>query len=338
MYKWLFLLVPFYFSCQSVDRNKEELKNYSDLSNSELVQKMDEVNQKIRENVNDGDLYFERSLIFQGGDDLQSAMADIDRAIKIDPNNPDFYIQQAELFIRFRKYRQAESSLITAGKIDPENLSSRLKLAEFYFYNKRLKEGMSFVNEALRIDMYNAEAYFLKGLIHENSGDTSLAISSYQTCIEQDPDYFEAYFQLGMLHAYRGDPLAIEYYDNAIRIKPEEAQSYYNKGLFCQEIGELNEALSAYSALLKIDPNFKEAHFNMGYVNMFFLKQYQQGAVHFSRAIAVFPTYHQAYYNRGYCYELMGDVQRAEIDYRNALEIRPDYTLAAEGLNRVIIN
>ena len=98
-----------------------------------------------------------------------------------------------------------------------------------------------------------------------------------------------------------------------------------------------NEALITYSKLLNIDPNYKEAHFNMGFVNMFYLKEYKQGAVHFSNAVRVAPDYYQAYYNRGYCYELLGDIQRALIDYNNALEIEPTYTLAAKGKERVAI-
>ena len=299
---------------------------------------MDELNLRIRQNINDGDLYLERSLIFEAGGDFQSAMADVDRALNINPEKAGYFVRQGELFLKTGSYNQAESSLIKASQIDRENLSSRLKLAEYYYYNRRFKEGMRYVNEALRIDMYNAEAYFLKGIIHENSGDTDLAISSYQTCVEQDPDYFEAYFQLGMIFASKRNPLAIEYYNNAIRIRPGETQSYYNKGLICQETGDYNQALLTYSELLKIDPNYKEAHFNMGYVNMFFLREYKQGAIHFTRAIDASPDYYQAYYNRGYCYELLGDIQRAAIDYKNALQIKPDYTIAAEGLSRVTIN
>jgi tetratricopeptide (TPR) repeat protein len=42
------------------------------------------------------------------------------------------------------------------------------------------------------------------------------------------------------------------------------------------------------------------------------------------------------YYNRGFSYELMGKFKMAELDYRKALEILPNYDLAVQGLNEVI--
>ncbi|MEQ9064260.1 MAG: tetratricopeptide repeat protein [Vicingaceae bacterium] len=323
------------FACGQAKEEDSGLKDYSSLNETDLISAMNKINESLRKNISADNLYLERSLIFQAGGDLQSAMADIDRAIKLNPKVPSFYIQQGELFLRMKNFRQAELAFQTAAKLDEENVSSRLKLSEYYFYARRLQEAMDMANEALRIDVYNDEAYFLKGLIHQNSGDTALAISSYQTCVEQNPDYFEAYFQLGILSAFQKNRLAIDYYDNAIRIKPRDVQTYYNKGLISQELGEYNLALKTYTELLSIDPNYRDAHFAMGYVNMFYLKQYNQASIHFTRAIEVSPDYYQAYYNRGYCYELLGDVKRAEIDYRNALKIKPDYSLAAEGMSRV---
>jgi Tfp pilus assembly protein PilF len=68
---------------------------------------------------------------------------------------------------------------------------------------------------------------------------------------------------------------------------------------------------------------------------MYYLQLYRDATHHFTDAIEVDPSYFQAYYNRGYCFELMGDINNAAKDYRKALEIQPDYDLAANGLSRV---
>lgn len=336
MTKWFCVFAFFLLACNTKEKSNVDSLRYSKMSQQELEVEFNTLNEEIRKNINNGDLYIKRSILYRTLGDLQAAMEDADRALKIDPNKPAYLEEKGILMIRNRDFKQAENAFVKCAQIDRENETCRLKLAELYFYSRRFQDAMEWTNNVLKINKYNADAYFLKGMIHLSAGDSTLAESSFQTAVEQNPDFFEAYFQLGSLLAAKGNPLAIDYYNNAIRIKPEMVEPYYNKGLLSQELGMYNEALQTYSELLKIDPTYKEAHFNMGYVNMFYLKEYNQGSVHFNNAIKVAPDYYQAYYNRGYCYELLGDVNRALIDYENALKIKPDYTLAAEGKERVL--
>jgi len=90
-----------------------------------------------------------------------------------------------------------------------------------------------------------------------------------------------------------------------------------------------------YFLILKIDPQYKDAHFNLGYIHLAYLKVYRQAIKHFSDAINCDKDYIEAYYNRGISYENLGDVQAAAKDYREALSIYPQYKLAQEGLKRV---
>ena len=57
---------------------------------------------------------------------------------------------------------------------------------------------------------------------------------------------------------------------------------------------------------------------------------------YYSKAIAIEPTYLEAYYNRGLCYEESKEYKLAEEDLREALKLNPQYTEAALALERVI--
>ena len=48
------------------------------------------------------------------------------------------------------------------------------------------------------------------------------------------------------------------------------------------------------------------------------------------------PKYFQAVYMRGLCYEAKGDVARAKQEYSYAIQLNPDYGLAAAGLTRLV--
>ena len=47
------------------------------------------------------------------------------------------------------------------------------------------------------------------------------------------------------------------------------------------------------------------------------------------------PEYTEAYYNRGFAYELLKDVENSQRDYNKVLELHPNYEKAIDGLNRI---
>jgi tetratricopeptide (TPR) repeat protein len=65
------------------------------------------------------------------------------------------------------------------------------------------------------------------------------------------------------------------------------------------------------------------------------LKVTPEAIKHYSRAIEANPAYPEAWYNRGICYEAVGNLEAAANDFREALKLRPAYPPAEEGLKRV---
>jgi tetratricopeptide (TPR) repeat protein len=187
----------------------------------------------------------------------------------------------------------------------------------------------------LRIDPQHAKGYYLKGWIHMEAGDTALAISSYRTAVERDPDFFDAYLQMGQLHAALRNPLAVEYYNSALAIKPSSVEAWYGMGMFAQENGRDSVALACYARIKDIDPRNPLAWYNSGYVLLELRDQPAAARTEFRQAIKLVPTWADAYYNRGLTYELENRLDSAYSDYRLALELLPDMTLAAQGLSRL---
>ena len=124
--------------------------------------------------------------------------------------------------------------------------------------------------------------------------------------------------------------------ENALEVRPNDKDALYSKAMYEQEHDMLNEAMASYTQAIKAHPDFREAYYNMGFLHMYYLKLYRQGLNYFDQAVQVDPMYYQAYYNRGYSFELLGDINNAAKDYRKALSIKPDYNLAAQGLDRVM--
>lgn len=68
------------------------------------------------------------------------------------------------------------------------------------------------------------------------------------------------------------------------------------------------------------DPGFLAAHFNRGV--LFFEKEdYAKAAIDFSYCILQKPEMEQAYFNRAFAYELLGNIQKAKVDLEKFIEI-----------------
>jgi len=86
---------------------------------------------------------------------------------------------------------------------------------------------------------------------------------------------------------------AIEYLNEAIKLNPDLAQAYNNRG---------------------------NAYGNLG--------QHQQAITDYNEAIRLKPDYANAYSNRGIAYDELGEYQRAIEDLNEAIRLKPDYANA----------
>ena len=57
---------------------------------------------------------------------------------------------------------------------------------------------------------------------------------------------------------------AIPDYDEAIRLNPDDAKAYYNRGFAKSELEKYFEAISDYDQAIRLDPNDAKAYNNRG--------------------------------------------------------------------------
>lgn len=330
--KWLWaVLVILSFAC-----NNTNVENGSNPEKQDTIpESLKALNEKILANSNDAELYNKRASVYLSFNNIDSAFRDINKALGMQPENPDFYSTLSDVYMAAGMVQNALASLEKALSFDPENINALLKKAELHLYFEQYGQTLEITEKALTIDKVNPKAYFIRGMTFKLKGDTTNAIKNIQKCVEQDQENYHAYMQLGLLFAAKHNPLAVEYYNNALNLDPKSTEALYGLGMYYQENGFLNEALAAYSNLLMVDSAFKYAHFNMGYIHLVELKMYKEAIKYFNKAIACAPDYYEAYYNRGYSYELLGDILNAREDYKKALSIKTNYELAVEGLNRL---
>lgn len=304
----------------------------TDSSKIKLPAELEKLNAQIAGDPNNSGLYHKRAKYFMESKNFEAGFDDMRKVMVMDSSKAEYFITLSDLYFLTNQTGNSKAALEKCLTLDDKNVTAMLKLAEIYFYVKKHDKCFEYINMALKIDKYNPKAYFMKGMSYKEIKDTAKAISSMQTAVEQDQTFYNAYMQLGLLTAVQKNPIAVQYYKNALRIQPNSTEVWYAIGKFYQDVENWEKSIEAYNVLLKIDPNNKYVHYNLGVINMAALKEYKTGLSYFTAAAKIDPAYVDAYYGRGVCYQAMGEKKNAITDFQACLSIDSHYKPASEAL------
>jgi tetratricopeptide (TPR) repeat protein len=334
------LIIPallfFLFSCVNKKDGAEVTAEKTDSLSIKLnAPELKAVNAELLNEPSNASLYNKRALIYLSLKQFQEAENDAKRAIKMDSTVALYHLSLVDIYFSTNRTRESKELLEATAKRFPDNIESLLKLAELYFLVKRYQDGIDYVNKALKINNNLAKAYYIKGSIYRESGDTSRAISSLETAVEQDNRYVDAFYDLGILYAARKNPIAIEYYNNVLRIDPTNPNANYAMAKLLQDLGKVDEAIKIYEGILLTDKGCDNCYYNMGAIYLQLKNDPKKALEQFTKAIEVNPNYVEAYFARGYTYSKLKDKESAKADYAMCLKIQPNYDAAVEELNNM---
>jgi tetratricopeptide (TPR) repeat protein len=221
---------------------------------------------EIEKNPTNANLYLELSRYYTDVQVLDSALNNALIAIRLDPNNSDMYVVVSDIYLLMQYFDNAEEMLERAIALDNKNNEAYLKLGGLYCGQGNYAQSEKILIKAIQLQSHNPKAYFILARNFQDKGDTVSAIRSYLVAAEQDPDYFEAYLELGVLYHYKHNRLAIDYYNNALNVQPNNVHVLYDLAMFYQETEDYDKALEKYRMILQIEPNHRNSLHNMGWV------------------------------------------------------------------------
>lgn len=90
--------------------------------------------------------------------------------------------------------------------------------------------------------------------------------ATFNQALKVYPQYHDAYGQLGLVYYRKGDyKKAIEYYETAIKHKPNSPKVYSNMGIiYFQHQQNIPKAIEVYKKAVQLDPHYVDAYRNLG--------------------------------------------------------------------------
>ena len=143
--------------------------------------------------------------------------------------------------------------------------------------------------------------------------------------IRLKPDDADAYLNRGVAKAELGrHDAAIADYDEAIRLKPDDAAAYSNRGNAKTKLGRHDAASADHDEAIRLNPDFAAAYLNRG-VAKAELGRHGAAIADHDEAIRLKPDYANAYSNRGAAKTKLGRHGAAIADHDEAIRLKPDY-------------
>ena len=170
-----------------------------------------------------------------------------------------------------------------------------------------------------------ARAYFSVGYLLIKPED---AIAAYDQAIRLKPDYAEAYSNRGNEKNTLGrHEDAIADCNQAVRLKPDLAEAYNNRGNAKSDLGHHEDAIADYNQAVRLKPDLAEAYNNRGTAKDE-LNRYEAAITDYDEAIRLEPDYAEAYFNRGNAKGDLGRHEDAIADYSQAIRLKLDFAEA----------
>lgn len=150
----------------------------------------------------------------------------------------------------------------------------------------------------------------------------SVTLWSYQ--IKIFPQTALAYVNRGIAFSNAGSYYeAIKDYTTAVKLSPQDWSAYYNRGIAYRGLGDNEKAIKDYTAAIKLNPQNENIYYNRGiaYGN---LGNYEKAVKDYTAAIKLNPQDVRPYNNRATAYSILGSFQQAIADLKKAISLKPE--------------
>lgn len=307
-------------------------------------------NQAIRSKPYLAQPYFYRAIAKFNLDDYSGAEADASKALEINPFLADAWEVRGVARQNQGKYSEAVEDYIEALNALPRNRQIMFNMSMALGAMKDYAKADSAFSKLIEYYPNFDNAYLGRAMVRLENSDTVQALADVERAIEINSNAFNGYLMRSDIALkYENDkPKALENIDQAVKLKPKDANLYinraylryvnddyfgsmsdytyalqldpmnrtalFNRALLRTEVSDFDNALKDYNQILEMDPTNDLALYNRAVINSE-KGDYKAAISDISRLMEIYPTLGTPYFLRSEWYMALGETRRAKTDY-----------------------
>lgn len=267
----------------------------------------------------------------------EQALADCAKALAIDPKDRRAYILEGYVYAAQGKLTEASDAVAKAIKLDPKDQEVILLKGEYDYRRGAKDEALKNIRKAIELDPKYAEAHFMLGKLLGNTvKDQDKAIAAYETALSFKPQFFEAHVELARIYEFKNQPTkAEESYRKSIALDPKHAAGRFNLGRILLKQNRLEEARKLWDERTSDEDNMRPTFITQ--------LQWAENLKRTTEAVAERPNDPAALADLGFAtmegpsWVIDLRQERAIVQFKKALELKPDFARAQYGIVKAYI-
>jgi tetratricopeptide (TPR) repeat protein len=183
----------------------------------------------------------------------------LSNALALDPDEIRYLRAMAALQMKTGRCPEAIEAYRRILGREPETALTRYSLGICLIQTGAEEDAMTELERAHELDPTLLEAPLNLAILHERSGRFEPAARWYEKTL-QIREHPVALLNLGQIYArhYSDIPRAVELFEQAARIAPDDAVVFYNLGMAYRYAGEEEKSRAALAQAARLDPALAE--------------------------------------------------------------------------------
>ncbi|HTV41206.1 MAG TPA: tetratricopeptide repeat protein [Candidatus Sulfotelmatobacter sp.] len=170
------------------------------------------------------------------------------------------------------------------------------------------------------------------GIALADQGDVTGAVQHFNQALQINPDDAKSINNLGKVLTSQGKlDAAIQDFHQALQLEPDDVKILNNLSVALADEGKVNDAVQDLEHALQLKPEYAEAYYNLG--NIYASRaNYDDAALNYGQALDIDPDFAEARCNLGLTLAKQGKLDDAIEEYQQAIELKPHYLDALNDL------
>jgi tetratricopeptide (TPR) repeat protein len=212
------------------------------------------------------ELWVNKSLILFKLKNFNESIEAANTALVIKENFSEAWNNKALSLVGLKNYEEAIICYDKAIELNPKSAEFLFNKANCLYFLKRYEDSITYSNKIIKLNPEFAKGYLAKGQVLSKLDKIDEAITSFNIGLKKDPDNKEGWNNLGLVYHQAGllsknnknFSLAKQSFDQALKLKSDYYESYFNKSLTQLTIGEFKDGWKNYECRLKISKDNSE--------------------------------------------------------------------------------
>ncbi len=243
-------------------------------------------------------------------------------------NDPNLLSIISHCHILNDNLEEAIICLEKAKSINPKIASIGWNETRILLKQKKVDEALVIAKKTNKLFPDDVEGMGVLGSCLRLHGDIDVSLKFLNKAIKINPNYAEAYINRGLISLIQKKKIkCLSDLEKAHQLKPHIRDIWHLVLDLKMDLKQFEDIFNTSRSMLKIDPNDAKIYAKIAFSYQI-LQKFEKAVLSYKKAININPNYAEAYINMGIALKKQGKFGEAIESFNKALEIKHDYAEA----------